>query len=59
MTSGLAPAYGAPPAPAECRDAPPMRGLPAAVQAAPGAQGTAAPGPPDISELLAQALETY
>ena len=60
VTSGLAPAYGATPAaPAECRDTPRVRGLPAAVEAALVAQGAAVVGPPDISELLAQALETY
>ena len=33
-----------------------MKGLPAAVQAALVAHGAAVTGPPDISELLAQAL---
>ena len=59
VTGGLAPAYGATPAPVECRGAPPMEGLPTAVQVAPVAQGATVAGPPDISELLAQALETY
>ena len=49
VTSGLAPAYGAQP----------MQRLPAAVQATPVVQGAAMAGPPDISELLAQALEEY
>ena len=39
VMSGLALAYGARPAPAESRDAPPLRGPQAAVQAAPAAQG--------------------
>ena len=36
-----------------------MRGLPAAVQAAHVAQEAAVVRPPDISELVAQALDTY
>ena len=36
-----------------------MRGLPAEAQAAPVAQGAAVVRPPDISELLAQARDTY
>ena len=52
MPSGPAPAYGVP-------DTPPMRGLPAEAQAAPVAQQEAVASPPDISELLAQALDTY
>ena len=59
VTSGLGPAYGATPAPAECRDAPPMKGLLAAMQAAPLAQGAAVAGPPDMSALLAQSMEAY
>ena len=59
VTGGLGTTYGARPAPAECRGAPPMKGLPAAVQAMPVAQGAAVAGPPNISELLAQALEMY
>ena len=59
VTSGLAPLYGAKPAPVKSRETPPMKGLPAAVQAALVAQGAAVVRPPDISELLAQALDTY
>ena len=59
MTRGLVPVYGAKPASVECRDAPFMKGLPAAVQAVPLAQGLAVAGPPDFSKLLALALETY
>ena len=50
MPSGPAPAYGV-------QDDPPMRGLPAEAQAL--AQEAAVARPPDISELLAQAVDTY
>ena len=52
VLAGPPPAHGV-------QDAPPMRGLPAEVQAAPAAQDAAAAPPPDISELLAHALDTY
>ena len=55
----LAPTHGAQSAPVGSGDAPPMRGLPAAVPAEPMAQEAAVVRPPDIGELLAQALDTY
>ena len=53
------PVPGGPPPAHGVQDAPPMRGLPAEVQAAPAAQDAAAARLPNISELLAQALDTY
>ena len=52
VPGGLPPAH-------RVQDAPPLGGLPAEVQAAPTAQEAAAARPRDISELLAQALDTY
>ena len=52
VPGGLPPAHGV-------QDAPPMGGLLAEVQAAPAAREAAAARPRDISELLAQALDTY
>ena len=52
VPSGPAPAHGV-------QDTPLMRGLLAEVQAAPVAPEAAVLRPPDISEVLAQALDTY
>ena len=53
------PVPGGPPPAHGVQDVPPLRGLPTEVQAAPAAQDAAAARPPDIRELLAQALDTY
>ena len=53
------PVPGGPPTTHGAQDAPPMRGPMAEVQAASAAQEAAATGPRDISQLLAQALDTY
>ena len=53
------PVPGGPPPAHGVQGARHMRGLPAEVQAAPAAQDAAAARPQDISELLAQALDTY
>ena len=52
VPAGVTPAHGV-------QDGPPMGGIPAEVQAAPAAQEAAADCPRDISELPAQALDTY
>ena len=59
VPGGPLPVPGGPPPVHGVHDAPPMGGLPAEVQAAPAAQEAAAARPRDISELLAQALDTY
>ena len=59
VPAGPVPVPGGPPPAHRVQDAPPMRGLPAEVQAAPAAQDAAAARPRDISELLVQALDTY